>query len=335
VRADPLGDRASVASASALSEGGPEEQLDLDSRSDGTEGEQGAAGEPAAIAEENVEAAEESGPAHGPPRAVVIGVAAAVGVVLVLAGALVAVKKLGPRAPPQAAVEALADASAAFEKDTLSSLGEAEAQAKAALQAAPKAHFPQAYARLAEVEIAWADALNDQAWFWGEKANRALESGDDKKKAEAEAKAIALQDQAKARLKSAFEAAAAGNKMDPKSADVALALADYYRAARSRVNLNRELKRAALLKADEARIAFVQGAELAAQDEGAPKAVEKLKAALAATPQSARIRFRLAMAYLSMQKAADAKKELLETLRLSPQHERARMAMEMFEGNKQ
>src|SRR5207237_1285629 len=85
--------------------------------------------------------------------------------------------------------------------------------------------------------------------------------GDDKSKGEAEAKAAALQDAAKARLKTAFESAAAGNKMDPKSADVALALADYYRAARSRVNESRELKRAALLKADDARIAFVQGQE--------------------------------------------------------------------------
>ena len=84
--------------------------------------------------------------------------------------------------------------------------------------------------------------------------------------------------------------------MDPKSADVALALADYYRAARSRVNESRELKRAALLKADDARIAFVQGGEFLAQDEGAPRALEKLRAALAGSPQSARIRFRIAMA---------------------------------------
>ncbi|MFL5311026.1 MAG: tetratricopeptide repeat protein [Myxococcales bacterium] len=268
--------------------------------------------------------------AHGPPRALVIGVAAALALVLVLAGVVLAVKRLGHRAPPQAAVDALADARAAADKDTLTSLAEAEGLANAALQAAPKAHFPQAHAQLAEVEIAWADALNDQSWYWGERANRALAQGDDKLKGEAEAKAAALQDAAKARLKTAFEAAAAGNKMDAKSPDVALALADYYRAARSRVNLSRELKRAALLKADDARIAFVQGAEFLAQDEGAPRALEKLRAALAGSPQSARIRFRMAMAQLAMRQDAEAKKELLETLRLSPQHERAKLAMELL-----
>jgi len=291
------------------------------------------AGEEAATPEET-EAAGQLEPAeqasHGPPRALVIGVAAALGLVLALGGVVLAVKKLAHRAPPQAAVEALADARAAAEKDTLASLADAEAQTNSALQAAPKAHFPQAWAQLAEVQIAWSDALNDQAWYWSEQASRALASGDDKKKADAEGKAAALQDAAKARLKTAFEAAAAGNKMDPKSPEVALALADYYRAARSRVNQNRELKRAALLKADDARIAFVQGAELLAQDEGGARALEKLKTALAGSPRSARIRFRMALAYLSMRQDAEARKELLATLELSPQHERARMAMELL-----
>src|SRR5712692_3666980 len=276
------------------------------------------------------EPAEQAPAWHGPPRALVIGVAAALGLVLVLGGVVLAVKTLGHRAPPQAAMDALADGHAAAEKDTLASLADAEAQTNAALQAAPKAHFPQAWAQLAEVQIAWSDALNDQAWYWSEQASRALASGDDKKKAEAETKAAALQDAAKARLKTAVEAAAAGNKMDPKSPEVALALADYYRAARARVNQNRELKRAALLKADEARIAFVQGAELLAQDEGGPRALEKLKTALAGSPRSARIRFRMAVAYLSMRQDAEARKELLATLDLSPQHERARMAMELL-----
>jgi predicted Zn finger-like uncharacterized protein len=276
------------------------------------------------------EVSPEAAPGRGPPRALVIGVAAALALVLVLAGVVFAVKKLGHRSPPRAALEVLAEAQAAAEKDTLASLAEAEALATAAIQGAPNARFPQAYAALAEIEIAWADALNDQAWYWGEKANRALAAGDDKKKAEAEAKAITLQDAAKARLKTAFEAAAAGNKMDPKSADVALALADYYRAAHSRVNLNRELKRAGVLKADEARIAFVQGADLAAQDEATARAAEKLRTALGASPRSARIRFRIAQAYLAARQDAEAKKELLATLEVSPQHERARMAMELL-----
>jgi predicted Zn finger-like uncharacterized protein len=269
-------------------------------------------------------------PGRGPPRALVIAVAAALATVLLLAGVVFAVKKLGHRSPPLAALEVLADARAAAEKDTLASLAEAEAQANAAIQVAATSRFPQGYAELAEIEIAWADALEDQAWYWGEKANRALAAGDDKKKAEAEARAIALQDAAKARLKTAFEAAAAGNKMDPKSAEVALALADYYRAAHSRVNLNRELKRAGLLKANDARIAFVQGKDLAAQDDATPRAVEKLRAALAASPRDARIRFRIAQTYLAAHQDAEAKKELLATLEVSPQHERARMAMELL-----
>ena len=276
------------------------------------------------------EPAEQAPAWHGPPRALVIAVAGALGLVLLLGGVVLAVKKLGHRAPPQAALDALADASAAADKDTLASLADAEAQTNAALQLSPKAPFPQAWAQLAEIQIAWSDALNDQAWYWSEQASRAYGAGDDKKKVESEAKATALQDAAKARLKTAFEAAATGNKLDPKTPDVALALADYYRAARSRLNLSRELKRAALLKADESRIAFVQGAELLAQDEGGAKALEKLKVALAGSPRSARIRFRMAMAYLSMRQDAEAKKELLATLELSPSHERARMAMELL-----
>ncbi len=315
--------------APAADEGGAETASEPIQEAAGAQVEGGAAPEETEAAGQPEPAAQ--APAwHGPPRALIIGVAAALGLVLVLGGVVLAVKKLGHRAPPQAAMDALADGHAAAEKDTLASLADAEAQTNAALQAAPTAHFPQAWAQLAEVQIAWSDALNDQAWYWSEQASRALASGDDKKKADAEAKAAALQDAAKARLKTAFEAAAAGNKMDPKSPEVALALADYYRAARSRVNQNRELKRAALLKADEARIAFVQGAELLAQDEGGPRALEKLKTALAGSPRSARIRFRMAMAYLSMHQDAEARKELLATLDLSPQHERARMAMELL-----
>jgi tetratricopeptide (TPR) repeat protein len=266
---------------------------------------------------------------RGPPRAAIIAVGAALGVALVLAGA-VAVRKLSRRGPPRAAIEQLADAQALADKDAVVSLGEAEAQANAALLTAGDARFPQAHATVAEIQVAWADALNDQAWFWGETATRAVSQGDDRKKAQAEAKAIALQDAAKSRLKAAFEAAAAGNKIDPNSPDVALALADYYRAARSRVNLGRELKRAALLEADPGRIAFVEGADLAARDDSGPKAVEKLKVALAASPQSARVHFRLAMAYLALHQDGDARRELFETLRLSPRHERAKLVMELL-----
>jgi hypothetical protein len=273
--------------------------------------------------------APEAGAAHGgPSRAVVIGVAAAVGLLAVVAGVIVAVKKLGHRPPPQAAVEALAQAQAAADKDSIASLNEAETQANAALQAAPGSHFPEAWAELARIQVAFSDAFNDQAGLWTDRAGRALAKGDEKKKQEAEAKANDLQTQAKSRLRSAFEAAVAGNKMDPKSPEVALALADYYRAARSRSNLNRELKRATTLKADEARIALVQGEDLAAQDDQGFKALEKLKAALKGNPASAHIHFRMATVYLGLHQEPDAAKELQETLKISPQHERAKMAME-------
>jgi hypothetical protein len=242
------------------------------------------------------------------------------------------VKKLARRGPGQAAFDLLAEAQTMADKDAVASFGEAEAQINAALLAAGGARFPQAYATLAEVQVQWADAFNDQAWLWGERASRALTSGDDRKKMEAEAKAIALQDAAKSRLKAAFEAAAAGNKLDAKSPEVALALADYYRAAHSRANLSRQLQRAALLKADQAQAAFIEGADLAAREDGGPKAVERLRAALAAAPQSARIHFRLAMAYQALHQDADAKRELLDTLRISPQHERAKMLLELIAG---
>jgi hypothetical protein len=244
--------------------------------------------------------------------------------VLVAAGVILAFKKLARRPPPRAAVEALEEARSAAARDTLASLGEAEALAKAAVAAAPSG-YPAALTGLAEIEVAWADALNDQAHLWSERGQRET---DERKRGEAESRASDLPDKAKSRLKLAFEAAVAANRLDPKSADVALALSDYYRAARSRTNMARELKRAAALGAQEPQLAFVQGKDLAAQEDGAQNAIEKLEASAAAYPRSARHRFRLAMAYLAAQKPADALRGLEETLRLSPGHERARMAME-------
>jgi len=110
-------------------------------------------------------------------------------------------------------------------------------------------------------------------------------------------------------------------------------------------NVNRQLQRAAPLKPDQGQAAFIEGTDLATREDGGPKAVERLKAALATAPQSARIHFRLAMAYQALHQDADARKELRETLRISPQHERAKMLLELItpanaragasEGNKQ
>jgi Tfp pilus assembly protein PilF len=228
-------------------------------------------------------------------------------------------------------VETLATATSAAVKDTMASLADAETKAKDALDlAGPKSYFPQAVATLARIEIQWSDALNDQASFWTDKGQKAAEAGNDAKKTEAESKVVELQNQAKARLKIAFETIAPAYKADPKSPDLELALADYYRAQRSNSNMNRELRKAQALKTEEPRIALVQGLAAAQEEDGAEKAISKLKTALNANASSARIHFRLAMAYLAAKDDDNAMKELKETLRISPQHERAKMAMEQL-----
>jgi hypothetical protein len=268
-------------------------------------------------------------PSGGPSRALVVGVAIAVFGLAVMLAVYGYWNKHRPPSP--AAVEALNRANAAADKDSLTALADAESQATAAIEAAPRG-YPAAYAELAEVEVAWADALDDEAYFSSDRAERAGRAGDDRTKLEADGRASAARDQAKGRLRQAFEAAVAGNRLDPRSADAALALADYYRAAGSRTNMSLELKRASSLGADPARIAFVQGADLLGQDDGAAQAVERLSAAVTGAPDSARLRFRLSMAYLKAQRTADAQKALQETLRLSPAHERAKLALEGLAG---
>ena len=271
----------------------------------------------------------EDAPSAGPPRALVIGV------VIALVGLGVMVAVFGywnkHRPPPLAAVEALSRARIAADKDALIALADAESQATAAIEAAPRG-YPAAYAELAEIEVAWADALDDEAQFSSDRAERAGRAGDDRTKLEADGRASAFQDQAKGRLRQAFEAAVAGNRLDPRSADAALALADYYRAASSRTNMGLELKRAASLGADPSLIAFVQGADLLGQEDGAPQAVDRLEAAVKGAPTSARLRFRLSMAYWKAQRTAEAQTALQETLRLSPAHERAKLALETLAG---
>jgi Tfp pilus assembly protein PilF len=96
--------------------------------------------------------------------------------------------------------------------------------------------------------------------------------------------------------------------------------------------MNKALKVSQALKADDARVALVQGMALLQEEDGAEKAIPKLKAALAANPQSARLHFRLALAYQAMKDDANASTELKETMKLSPQHERAKLAMEPAAG---
>jgi hypothetical protein len=264
-----------------------------------------------------------------PPKGLLIGVSVGIGALIVAAAAMVAVKKFGKHAPPQAAVETLASAIAAADKDSLAALAEAEGRARDALDVAgTRAYFPQATATLASIEVQWADALNDQAALWTDRGAKAAESGNETKKAEAETKAADFASQAKARLRSAFDIVDPALKKDPKSPDLELAKADYFRALRSSSNTNRELRKAVALKAEPARIALLQGLLLAQDEDGAEKALPKLKEALVANPQSARVHFRMALAHLQLKDEASARKELKETLKISPQHERARQLLE-------
>ncbi len=216
-------------------------------------------------------------------------------------------------------METLNSAQVDADKDTLASIASAEGKAKDALDVAgPKSRFPEATAALARIEIQWADALYDQA--------NAIAAKD-------EAKAGELQAQAKTKLKTAFDTVAQAFKADEKnktSPELQLALADYYRAQRSNPNMKKALKAAQVLEADDARVALVQGLAAAQDEDGADKAMPRLKTALAANPQSARIHYRLAMVYVSMKDDAGTRSELQETLKLSPQHERARQALEQM-----
>lgn len=243
-----------------------------------------------------------------PPRGLLIGVAAGLALLLVIGAGLVAYRKLGRRPPPPAAVEALTSAQADAAKDTLASIASAEAKARDAVEVAgPKARFPESTATLARIEIQWADALNDQAVQLAEK------SGD-------EGKAAKLQAEAKAKLKSAFDRLSPALKANKESPELQLAFADYYRAQRLPSSMNRYL---APVMSDP-RAAAIQAMAASQEEEGAEKAIPMLKAALAADPASARLRYRLALAHLAAKDEGSARAELKETLRLSPQHERAR-----------
>jgi Flp pilus assembly protein TadD len=139
-------------------------------------------------------------------------------------------------------------------------------------------------------------------------------------------KAVQLRKDAAAKGKSAFEtiSSATKSKDNEASPDLQLALADYYRFKQSPA-LNRYLKAVK----DDPRAALIQGMA-AAQEDDAGKAVPLLKTAVARSPQSARIHFRLALAYAGLKDDANARAELKETLKLSPQHERAKALMDQL-----
>jgi predicted Zn finger-like uncharacterized protein len=282
----------------------------------------GASAVPAAPPAEEHEVADEEPTSEpgtfdrAPPRGLIIGVAAGLALLLVVGAGLVAYRKLAPRAPPPAAIETLASAQADADKDSLPSIASAETKARDALEVAGlRVRFPQATATLARIEIQWADALNDQAGRIAEK------NADDPRVAQ-------LQTQAKARVKSAFDMLSPAMKANADSQELQLAFADYYRAKRLPSSMNRYLKDVK----DESRAALIQGLALAQEDDGAEKAVPKLKAALAANPQSARIHYRLGVVHLALKEEANARAELKEALRLSPQHERAQALLDQLGG---
>jgi tetratricopeptide (TPR) repeat protein len=251
---------------------------------------------------------------RAPPRGLIIGVAAGLGLLLLIGGGLVTWRKLGRRPPPAVAVEALASAQADADKDTVASIASAESKARDAVDAAgARARFAEGTALLARIEIQWADALNDQV------AQIADKGGDESRTAQ-------LQAQAKAKLKSAFDLLSPALKANKESPDLQLAFADYYRAQRLPSSMNRYL---ANVK-DDPRAALIQAMALAPDEEGAAKAIPLLKAALAANPQSARIQYRLAVAQLAAKDEAAARAALNEALRLSPQHERAKTLLEQL-----
>ena len=274
--------------------------------------------------------APESALNKGPPKKVIIGVVAGVAALLLLLVGVVVVKKMGPKPPPEAAVQALDEGRKLLEKDSVAVFPGALETTLAAIAAAPKSPFGEAHGVHAEIELAWSDALTDLASQLEDKAQKA---DDDKKKADLTAASEKAKVDAKAHLKAALEATQLGYKADPKSPDVAVALANYYRATRSNSNLTKQLKKATELKADEGKLALVEGLRLLAEDDGAEKALPKLKAALAAAPGSARIQYRIAQALTAMKNDAEALKALAETLKLSPSHERAKGALEALQAN--
>jgi len=261
-----------------------------------------------------------------PPKGLLIGVGAGLALVLLVGGGLVLKRRIGQHPPPQAALDSMVAAQAEADKDSLASISSAEAKAKEALdQAGPKAKFSEGVATFAGIEIQFADALTDESKQFGDQSAKET---DEKKKADEDAKSADLSKQADAKLKIAFDALAPALKADRNSPDLQLAFADFYRAKLSSSNMNKFMKAAQANNADAARISFIQGAAAAQEDEGAERAIPKLKEAATANPQSARVHFRLALAYLAMKDEANAAAELKTTLKLSPQHERAKVTLD-------
>ncbi|GAC1337735.1 MAG: hypothetical protein NVSMB23_04590 [Myxococcales bacterium] len=266
-----------------------------------------AAGQPAALAEPAAAGAKSPDPRRrGRAGGRVFGLVAALAALLVALALFVAAKKADAGRPPDAALRTLAQARSLADQDAIALFPRALDAARAALAAADRAPFGAAHATAAEIELAWADALEERGDGTSAQAHR----------------------------QAALAAATEGARVDPRSADVSLALADCYRAARATAEMDRELTRAESLHADPGRIALVRG--LSMEQAGPPYppagpeggAADRLRQAVRALPGSARAHYRLAQALVSQHKEKEALAEMQETIRLSPAHERARAQLE-------
>lgn len=237
----------------------------------------------------------------------VVPVAIAAALLVIALLALGAVKLLRKQLPTADAISQMADAHTAALKDTPVDYASAEAQAKASLQINKRAFFPIGYAELAEIEIGWADALQDLA---------------------------APEADIKTRRAAALDAINRGLKIDDKNVDLSIAQADYYRSANARGLYAKSIKRALALAANDDRVAFVQGMAAGAEEEGFEKALPLLKAAAAALPTSARVRYRYAQQLAAAKQGDAAIKELEAVLKISPTHQRAKKLLEDEQGKK-
>jgi predicted Zn finger-like uncharacterized protein len=258
------------------------------------------------------------------PKGVIYGgIGAAAAIVLAVLGLLVA-NKFRPRPPPPAAMQALTDARAILDKDSISLFQQALDGDQNAIALAPKSAFPEAKALAAQIELAWSDALADESALFADKSSR---ESDDKKKADLDARSQKADAEAKVHHTNALEAVKGQTPELTKSPDVHLALADYYRQGKSN-SFDKEIKKANALHANESAVTFLEGVKLLGDDDGAEKGLAKLKAALAADPGNARIQYRVAQAQFALKNDAEEKTALEATLKLSPQHERAKMMLD-------
>jgi predicted Zn finger-like uncharacterized protein len=291
---------------------------------EGGEAVEGAEAAPEAEGAEVAPAQAEVG--RGPPKSLVIAVFALAAVLLLTLVGILLIKKLGNQPPSTDSVEQLEAARAQLDKDTLPALESAASSTLQAILGSPRSTFGQARALQSQIEIAWSDALNDQA---NQLEKKAADAQDDAKTKDAQTAADKARAAAKPHAKAGLDIALAAIKLEPKSPDLAVALADAYRAKGERNNVAKWVKKATDLQADPGQVALVEGLQWLAQDDGADKALPKLEQAAKASPGSARAQYHYSQALQLLKKDAEEQKALQLTLKLSDnKHERARLRLD-------